>query len=66
MTVSNGDGRDRTAVSSAEIRLNGVLIAGPDRINQQTRTLRLPVTVLANNTLSVTVTGDSQSSIMSA
>lgn len=63
LTVANGDGRDRTAVSGAEIRLNGVLIAGPDRINQQTRTLRIPVTVSAHNTLSVTVTGEAFSSL---
>jgi len=63
MTLANGDGRARTAVTGAEIRLNGVLIAGPDRINQQMRTLQIPVTVSAHNTLSVTVSGDASSSL---
>jgi hypothetical protein len=63
MTLANGDGRARRAVTDAEIRLNGVLIAGPDRINQQMRTLQIPVTVSAQNTLSVTVSGDAFSSL---
>ena len=63
MTLANGDGRARTGVTGAEIRLNGVLIAGPDRINQQMRTLRIPVTVSAHNTLSVTVSGGASSSL---
>ena len=63
MMLSNGDGRDETPISGAEIRLNGALIAGPDRINAKLRTLRLPVTVAAHNTLSVKVTGDARSSI---
>jgi hypothetical protein len=63
MTLANGDGRARRAVTGAEIRLNGFLIAGPDRINQQMRTLQIPVTVSAHNTLSVTVSGDASSSL---
>jgi hypothetical protein len=63
MTLANGDGRAQMAVTGAEIRLNGFLIAGPDRINQQMRTLQIPVTVSAHNTLSVTVSGDAFSTL---
>jgi hypothetical protein len=63
MTLANGDGRAEMAVTGAEIRLNGVLIAGPDRINQQMRTLQIPVTVSAHNTLSVTVSGGASSAL---
>jgi hypothetical protein len=57
MTIANGDGRGYPPVTAAEIRLNGVVVAGPDRINQQTKTLRIPVNVAAQNTLSVSMSG---------
>ena len=61
LTIVNGDGRAQGPVASAEIRLNGVLVAGPNRINQKMRTLRIPVRARAKSTLRVTVTrkGDS-------
>lgn len=55
MSVVNGDTSGANRVSSAEIMLNGVVVATPNQFNQQVRTLSIPVTVAAANTLSVTL-----------
>ncbi len=55
LRVVNGEnGKNR--VSSAEIRLNGALLAGPDQFSQQVATFDVsPVTLLPSNVLAVTV-----------
>jgi len=55
MTIINGDNQGRNLVSSAEISLNGVVVAGPNVFNQQVKTLKIPVAAAMANTLSVTL-----------
>ena len=53
MTIVNGDGSGHNLVSSATVQLNDAVVAGPNLFNQQARTLRIPVTLTASNTLTV-------------
>jgi hypothetical protein len=62
VTVANGDGRKMPPVDAAEIRLNGELIAGPDKISRRSRYLRIPVTVKDQNTIDVRITSGTQGS----
>lgn len=63
MTIANGARRDETPpvgktwlpVQGAEIRLNGELVPGTEKINQTVRYLKIPVTVKARNTVDVKV-----------
>ena len=63
LTIANGPrdetpaGRDRPPVQSAEIRLNGELVPGTEKISQTVRYLKIPVTVQAQNTVDVKVAG---------
>jgi len=55
--IANGDGRDRKSVQSADIPLNGEPVTTPGQITQSVRSLKIPVTVKAKNTVDVKVTG---------
>ena len=63
MTIANGDGRDVPPVTGAEIRLNGELVAGPEKVNANHRYLTIPVPVQANNRIDVTCTGPKGSAL---
>jgi hypothetical protein len=62
VTVANGDGRKMPPVDAAEIRLNGELIAGPDKISRRSRYLSIPVTVKDQNTIDVRITSGAEGS----
>lgn len=55
----NGDDR----VTSAVIRINGTLLAGPNDFNQQTGLLIKPANLLQNNTLSIELRGKPSTSL---
>ncbi len=57
MTIVNGDGRDHPPVQGAEILLNGEPVTTPGQITQSVRSLKIPVTVKAKNTVDVKVSG---------
>jgi hypothetical protein len=63
ITIANGDGRGVPPVASAEIRLNGELLAGAEKVNRNSRYLTLPVTVKATNRIEVLVTGQEGSAL---
>lgn len=67
LRVVNGDQKSNYAVSSVDIRLNGVLILSTAAVNQ-TRILTVPVTLLDSNKLTVEILSDpgSQLSIVIA
>ena len=56
MTIVNGSGKSKQ-ISSAQITLNGQVVAQPDMFNQKTNVLLIPVTLTSTNTLSVTLYG---------
>lgn len=53
LTGQNGDG----IVSSAEIRLNGTLVAGPQHFNGQKRSITIPVKLAAENVIETKLAG---------
>lgn len=55
LRIVNGDQKKAGAVTSADVRLNGVLVAGPNDFKRTPRTLAIPVKLLATNTLDVTL-----------
>ncbi len=57
LKIVNGDGKGKDKVSSAEVQLNGVLVAGPERFNQQVREIVVPVKLDKSNVLSVELRG---------
>jgi len=57
MTIANGDGRNIPPVTSARIELNGEVIAGPDKVNNRSRYLTVPVSVQTKNVINVSFTG---------
>ena len=63
-TVINGtpDGKDR--VSSAVIRLNGVLIVGPSDLNQEVGQIVREVSVLQDNVVEVELRGEPEGQVM--
>jgi hypothetical protein len=63
VTIANGDGRDIPPVTSAEIKLNGEVIAGPDRVNAHSRYLTIPISVTTKNVIGVNFTGPEGSKI---
>ena len=63
MTIVTGDGRNVLPVTSAEVRLNGELVAGPEKINQNNRLLKVPVIVRAENVVEVTFSGPEGSAL---
>ena len=64
LRITNGGLLNQYArVSSAEIFLNGVLIAGPNAFSQQVSTISGPVTLLASNTLRVELRSQPSSGI---
>ena len=62
VTVANGSGKDEPPVGAAEIRLNGQLIAGADKINRKSRYLSIPVTVKDQNSVEVKILSGSNES----
>lgn len=56
MTIVNGTGTSKLA-SSAVIKLNGVTVVNQSQFNQQTKLIKVPVTLQPSNTLSVTLDG---------
>jgi hypothetical protein len=63
MTIVTGDGRNVLPVSSAEVRLNGELVAGPEKINQNNRLLKVPVIMRAENVVEATFSGPEGSAL---
>jgi len=63
VTVANGDGRAIQPVTSAEIELNGQVIAGPGRVSASSRYFSIPVSVQAKNVIKVTLTGPKDSEL---
>src|ERR1039457_6223322 len=63
MTIVTGDGRNVLPVTSAEVPLNGELVAGPEKINQNNRLLKVPVIVRAENVVEVTFSGPEGSAL---
>jgi hypothetical protein len=63
MIIVNGDGRNVPPVSSAEVRLNGELQAGPGQINLNNHLLKVPAVAQAENTVSVTFSGPEGSAL---
>lgn len=57
LTIANGDGQGGKTVSSAEIYLNGIRVAGPSDFHQDLKSLRIPVVLSGFNTLSVRLAG---------
>jgi hypothetical protein len=57
MTIANGNGRDEPPVQSAQVLLNGEAVTAPGQITQTVRSLKIPVTVKANNTVDANVSG---------
>ena len=57
LRIVSGDRSGKNRVSSAEIRLNGSLVAGPNRFNQQVREIVVPVSLLPDNTISAQLQG---------
>lgn len=57
LKIVNGDSKGKDKVSSAEIQLNGVLMAGPERFNQQVREIVIPVKLNKANVVSVELRG---------
>jgi len=57
MTIANGDGREILPVTSAEVLLNGELVAAADQVTLNRRYLSIPVTVKAENRLEVRLRG---------
>jgi len=62
VTVANGNGKAEPPVGAAEIRLNGQLIAGSDKVNQSSRYLSIPVTVKNQNSIEVKILSGSNES----
>jgi VCBS repeat protein len=58
LRIVNGDQKKAGTVTSADVRLNGVLVAGPNDFKGTPRTLALPVKLLASNTIDVTLRSD--------
>ncbi len=63
MTIANGNGRDEPPVQSAQILLNGEAVTTPGQISQTVRSLKIPVTVKAKNTVVVNVSGPQGSAL---
>jgi hypothetical protein len=57
LRIVNGDRSGSNRVSSAEVRLNGSIVAGPNQFNQQAREILIPVSVLSDNTISAQLQG---------
>lgn len=57
MTLASGDGRDEPPVEKTEVRLNGELVPGVEKIGHKVRHLSIPVTVKGTNAIEVTVRG---------
>lgn len=57
LKIVNYDSRGRNKVSSAEIQLNGVVVVGPERFNQQVREISVPVKLDKSNVLGVELRG---------
>jgi hypothetical protein len=55
LRIVNGDQKAAHVVTSADIRLNGVVVAGSNDFRQGPRTLAIPVKLVASNTLHVTL-----------
>lgn len=53
LKIINGDDKGKNRVSSAVISINGVVVAGPERFNQQVAEITAPVTLQSTNTLNV-------------
>jgi hypothetical protein len=58
LRIVNGDQKKAGAVTSAEVRLNGVLVAGPNDFKRTPRTLAIPLKLLASNVIAVTLRSD--------
>jgi len=56
LTVTNGGDTDKL-VSSATIELNGATVASQKDFNQNTKVIKVPVTLKAANTITVTLNG---------
>lgn len=63
VTIADGDGRGIPPVTSAEIELNGQVIAGPGKVSTSSRYLTIPVSVQAKNVIKVTLTGPKDSEL---
>lgn len=55
--ITSGDATGGHRVSAAVIRLNGVLVVGPESFSQQIGTITQPLTIGATNTLTVEMRG---------
>jgi hypothetical protein len=65
LVIANGGGDNTNFVNSGEIKWNGDVVAGPDHLNQRTRSLRIPVKVTGSkNTATVELHGDPGSRIL--
>ena len=56
MEIINGDNAGKNRVSSATIVVNGLTVVTPDKFNQQVSSFEVPISVQAQNTISVTLT----------
>jgi hypothetical protein len=63
MVIANGNGRHKPPAHSAEVRLNGELVPGTERISERVRYLTIPVAVNAADTVDVTVSGPADSEL---
>jgi len=63
LRLVNGDQSKQSVVTSGEVKLNGVTIAGPGDFKKAARTLTVPVTLAEENTLTVELRSDPASVI---
>ena len=57
LKILNGDSKGQNMVDGAEVRMNDVVVIGPENFNQKVSEMTLPVKIKNCNTLRVELTG---------